>query len=607
MRQTLFILILFWVHNFSAQAQHTEVVKDTTEIYKDVQDYTKKSKAGRLFNKLIFRKKNRHASQNPQTNIKTKQHFELGEGKIIRNINITTLDPFGFSESDTSKTPLKKVELLGNRMHLKTKDFTIKNYLIFKENEVFDSLIIRESERLIRTQRYVRRVMIRPIPIANNPDSVDVSVRVLDSWSIYPTGSMSTSTARLRLVDRNFGGFGHELSGQYKTRFKEGRNAYNANYRINNIENTFIRTNLLYDIDLDDNYIKSFGLDRPFYSPYAKWAGGASIYQRFFRDSLPDQNKNYELQNFKFNIKDFWGGYSIPVFTKYKEQAVTTNLRTSLRYMQQNFSEQPAYAFDTLGYYGKQKLFLASIGLSSINYVQDKYIYNYDIIEDVQVGKIFSITSGWNQRFGKNRSYFGAKFALGKYTRFGYFSTNIEWGSYFFGNKAEQGALRIEGVYFTKLRTIGNWKFRHFFNPELVIGYNRYPHTGDQLLIEESIQGLNASKIKGTRRFHFSYQAQSYTPHNWKGFRFNPFINIELGFIGNDGDRFLDPKMYSKFGAGVVIYNDYLVFSSIQLSLAYYPSMPDRGHSVTKTNSLRNHNFTLQNFSYSRPEVVQYR
>ena len=54
MRQTLFILILFWVHNFSAQAQHTEVVKDTTEIYKDVQDYTKKSKAGRLFNKLIF-------------------------------------------------------------------------------------------------------------------------------------------------------------------------------------------------------------------------------------------------------------------------------------------------------------------------------------------------------------------------------------------------------------------------------------------------------------------------------------------------------------------------------------------------------------------------
>lgn len=600
-----YVLLIFLLATAPLFSQTTEAQKDTITIFKE-RPQKEKTEIGKLIDKLIYKKKSSKLnSKAPE--IKTEQHFELGQGKVIRNIQITTLDPFGFSEADTAMIPTKKLEEWGNKLHLKTKAFTIKSYLIIKENQVFDSLKAKESERLIRTQKYVRRVLIRPIPIEGNPDSIDVSVRVLDAWSIYPTGSLSTSGGRLQLIDRNFGGFGHEVSAQYRTRFEDSKHAYYANYFVNNIENTFVRGNLMYDIDLEGNYIKSVAVDRPFYSPYAKWAGGASIYQRFLRDSLPDKHLNYELQKFKYNIKDFWVGYSVPLSFKGVNNEVITNLRMSLRYMQQNFTEQPEYAFDTLGFYSSQKNILASIGISSINYVQDKYIYNHDIIEDVQVGKIFAVTGGWNQRYGKNRVYLGAKFSLGGYTKHGYFSTNVEWGSYFYGSGTEQGALRIEGIYFTKLQSLGEWKFRHFFHPELVVGYNRVPHTGDQLYIEESIQGLNASKIKGTRRFHFSYQAQSYAPYSWKGFRFNPFINIELGFIGNQENRFLDSKMYSKFGIGMVINNDYLVFSNIHLSLAYYPTVPDRGHSVIKTNTMRNYGFTLQNFRYSRPEVVQYR
>lgn len=605
MLRAVFLLFLFIHCNAVVWSQNHNAQNDSIKIYNNIEDFSKKTKTGSFVHRLIFRKTS--TSKNSEPVIQVNRNLELGQDKVIRNINITTLDPFGYSESDTAKVPKNKLETFGNRMNLKTKEFTIRNFLMFKKNDVFDSLIIKESERLIRTQRYVRRVLIKPIPIENNPDSIDVSVRVLDSWSIFPTGSLSTSSGRLQLTDRNFGGFGHQVSAQYKTRFNENKNAYNFSYNINNIQNTFIRSTLLYDIDYENNYIKSIGFDRPFYSPYTKWAGGASIYQRFLRDSLPDKDYNYELQSFKYNIKDFWAGHSIPLYTKYKEQTEITNLRTSIRYMQQNYTEKPLHDFDTLGFYGSQKLLLASIGISSVNYVQDKFIYNYDIIEDIQVGKIFSITGGWNNRFGKDRTYLGAKFAFGKYTKHGYFSTNIEWGSYFTKSGPEQSAFLIEGVYFTKLSHLGNWKFRHFFNPELVIGYNRYPHTGDELYMEASIQGLNASKIKGTRRFHFAYQLQSYAPYDWNGFRFNPFINIEAGFIGDNKNHFLDPKMYSKLGVGVAIYNDYLVFNSIQLSIAYYPSVPDRGQSVIKTNSLRNHYFTLQSFSYSRPETVHYR
>lgn len=600
----VFLVLIACTPVLWSQNQHTH--NDTVKVNNHIEDFAHRTKAGRFIHKVIFRKPP-STTQNIEPVVQVNRNLELGQDKVIRNIYITTLDPFGYSEADSTKIPQKKIESFGNKMHLKTKGFTIRNFLMFHKNDVFDSLIIKESERLIRTQRYVRRVMIHPIPLANNPDSVDVAVRVLDSWSIFPTGSLSTSSGRLQMTDRNFGGFGHQVSAQYKTRYTENKHAYNVSYHINNIQNTFIRSTLLYDIDYNNNYIKSIGFDRPFYSPYTKWAGGASIYQRFLQDSLPDKDYNYELQRFKYNIKDFWAGHSIPLYTKYKDQTEITNLRASIRYMQQNFTERPLHAFDTLGYYGSQRLLLASIGVSSINYVQDKFIYNYDIIEDIQVGKIFAITGGYNKRFDKDRMYLGAKFAFGKYTRHGYFSTNIEWGSYFTNTGTEQGAFLIEGVYFTKLHLLGNWKFRHFFNPELVIGYNRYPHTGDQLYMEASIQGLNASKIKGTKRMHFAYQLQSYAPYDWNGFRFNPFLNVEAGFIGDSEKRLLESKMYSKIGIGVAIYNDYLVFNSIQLSLAFYPTAPDRGGSVLKTNSLRNHYFTLQNFSYSRPETVQYR
>ncbi|MCP1996574.1 hypothetical protein [Flavobacterium sp. HSC-61S13] len=607
-KKLLFIFFFTWLTANTVFAQTPVVVKDSTKVFENIEDYSKKRKVTKFVHKLIFRKNKKNTKSNiPE--IEVDRNLELGQGKIIRNINITTLDPFGLSESDSSRTPSKKIETLGNRLHLKTKSFTIRNLLIFKKNQRFDSLVIKESERIIRTQRYVRRVLIRPIPIANSPDSVDVSIRVLDSWSIYPTGSLSSSTGRIQLIDRNFGGFGHEFSNQYKMRFNENKKAYNTQYRINNISNTFISTNLYYDSDLEENYIKSWNIERPFYSPYAKWAGGAQFYQRFYRDSLPDAAMKYSMQNFKYNIKDFWAGYSIPVSRKFGPENEITNLVTSFRYFRQKYTERPTYEYDTLAFYSNQRLYLASVGISSVNYVQDKFIYNYDIIEDVQVGKLFAITGGLQEIYGKRRSYFGAKFALGKYTRYGYFSTNIEWGSYFFGKNPEQSAFKIEVTYFTKLMHWGDWRFRHFIRPQLIMGYNRLKHVGDELRIDSTtgIEGFNAEKLRGTKRAMLSYQIQSYAPTNWNGFRFNPYFNVELGMLGDENNRFLQRDLYTKIGVGVVINNDYLVFSSIQLSLAYYPSMPDRDGSVIKTNVLRNHNFSLPNFNYGKPTTVSYR
>jgi hypothetical protein len=65
-------------------------------------------------------------------------------------------------------------------------------------------------------------------------------------------------------------------------------------------------------------------------------------------------------------------------------------------------------------------------------------------------------------------------------------------------------------------------------------------------------------------------------------------------------------KAYSKIGVGVLINNDYLVFSSFQLSLSYYPTIPFQGN-IFSTNAFETSDFGLQNFELAKPRTIQYK
>ena len=610
MRWILTLCFLFFIPSFII-AQEEKESTITTQASAQLPQLTdtitslpllekKKTKTGQFLNRIFVKRKRTKTVTPPQ---KVEQHFDYGEGKHIRNINIITLDPFGYSDTDSTKVPNNKLERFGNKLHLKSKKSTIKNFLLFKTGDTFDSLRIKESERLIRTQNYIRRVTIYAVP-TESKDSVDIVVRSLDSWSIYPSGSLSTSNMRIRLRDRNFGGFGHDVTVQFKDRFKEGKDAYYFNYHVNNIQNTFIRGTAQYESDIWGNYIKGLALDRPFYSPYTKWAGGASFVQRHVKDSFPDADEKYKIQSIKYNTFDFWGGYSLPL-QRETIAGTLTNLRMSARFIQQDFKDAPQESYDPLGYYRDQRSYLFSIGLTRTNYVQDRFIFQYDLIEDVQVGNSVSLTFGMRDQYQKRRSYFGLKIAGGRYTSLGYFAGNIEWGSYFWGSKAEQGTFRFDGTYFTKLFQSGKWRFRHFLAPSLVLGYNRFDHVSDRLRLDDVIVGIRAHKVTALRRLSFSYQLQSYAPFEWKGFRFNPYLNYEAAFMGYKDKSFLSGKMYSKISLGLVANNDYLVFSSIALSLVYYPVMPDTGGAIFRANS-RQYKVELPQFGYDKPRTVPY-
>nr|WP_184166471.1 hypothetical protein [Flavobacterium notoginsengisoli] len=576
--------------------------KDTTEIYNRIRNYSKKNKFTQTIHKMFFRSKKPKKKEELLVPIDS----TLYDGKIIRKINIITLDPFGYSVADTTQMPKNWGERTGNRLHLKTKKIAIYNLLLFKKNTPYDTYKILESERLIRAQRYVTAVRISNQTVGAASDSVDVTIRVLDSWSTIPRFSISSNQVSIGFKEKDFFGSGQQLEYRFTNRFDDGRNANEATYTVPNIKNTYIGTVLHYKMDLDNNYIKSINVERDFYSPLTKWAGGVYVDEYYRRDTLQAPDLTYAFQPVKYKSQDLWAGRAFKMFEDSHE--AITNLVVTGRFLNKNFTESPTEVYDPDHFYSDEKLILSGVGLNTRKFIQDRYIFRNGQTEDVPIGRIYGLTFGYQYKNTFWRPYVGAQFSFGNYYRLGFLSMNFEAGTYFHQSKTYQTAFLFESNYFTKLYSIGNWKLRQFVNPKVVVGINRDDVIGDQLNINEQngLAGFNTA-LYGTSKAVLSLQTQTYSPHSLLGFRLNPFFNYAIAVLGSPEVAMTKSKPYSKITLGLLVSNDYLVFSSFQLSISYYPSIPQQGDNVFKTNTFETTDYRMQSFELNKPRVVDYR
>ena len=601
----LFLFVSLFTSDFSI-AQKVTAKKDTTRIYRKIEDYSKRRKFTQFMYGVFFKPTK---ATRPAKNLHNRliyKPYSAFEGKTIRHINIETLDPFGFSIGDTIEANKNFIAKTGNNLHIKSLPIAIRNLLLISQNQVFDSLLVRESERLVRSREYIRDVSFYVKSTAKNSDSVDVFIRVLDIWSIIPGGSASTSGITIDLADKNFLGMGHEFQNIYTRNYNEHTNYLNTNYTIPNIRNTYIRTNVHFDILGGKNYTRALSIDRPFFSPFARWAAGIYLSQQFRADSIRSTDSLFVPQRFKFNLQDFWGGNAIRIFKDNSEYGRTTNFISAARFLRIRYLERPTELIDPLHMFSDEDFYLASFGISARRYVQDKYVFKFGITEDVPIGKAINLTGGYQVKNGTGRLYLGTRISFGDYNSLGYLASNFEYGTFFRGSKAEQGVLTVGLVYFTGLKEIGKWKFRQFVKPQVTIGLNRFSY--DSLTINEGygLDGFNSLGLSGTRRILFTVQTQSYAPWNFIGFRFGPFITYSFGMLGNSSSGFRNSKVYSQIGLGVLVKNESLVLNTFQVSITFYPVIPGNGRNIFKTNSYQTSDFGFRDFEIGKPGTVTY-
>ena len=604
----IFFLIIICSSQFlcAQQKKKVKTEKDSLEMYRNIENYSQKRGFTKFIHRLIFEPVVSKPKVKKSTFQKIiKKNFRTAEGKIIRRINITTLDPFGYSEIDSTKTPTRWTYKAGNAIHNKTNELAIKNLLLIRRNRPLDSLLLLESERLIRSQRFVRSVKTEAKLVNATSDSVDVYIRVLDSWSLIPDFSASSTRLNFDLNERNFLGTGHQFRNTYRKSLSTNDNAYSTLYTIPSIMNTYIQSTLSYSIDLNDNYSKVANIERPFFSPYARWAAGSYFDQQYKRVVIIDSTQLENVEEYKYNTQDYWAGHAYQIFKGSSEKSRTTNLITSARFLKVNYLQSPVS--DTLNYFSDETMYLAGVGISSRQFTQDKYLFNYNVVEDIPTGIVYGFTGGMQRKNKISRAYYGGRFAYGKYFRWGYLSGDIEYGTFYNNGNSEQSALLFKFVYFTNLMETTRWKFRQFIKPELIIGNDRLQTNADQLTINEDrgIQGFNGV-LFGTKKLLVTLQTQGYSPWQFWGFRLNPYISTTLGMLGDAQKGLRNSKLYTQFGAGIIISNDYLVFNTFQFSFSYYPTIPGSGDNIIKTNAYKTSDFILQDFDFAKPRLVPY-
>ena len=601
------LLFLVLVISSKGNAQTIDRKGDSISVYQGINDFSKKNKFSRFVYKLIFRESALKVDElipfKPKKELKVVKKHQ--EGKIIRNITIETLDPFGFSVSDEKKIPKKKYEKIGNSAHIKTKEITIRNIMLLKKHDSLDAKLLYESERLIRSQRYIREVAIVPEEIPNNKDSIDLKVRVLDSWSLIPTGSLSSTDGSIKLTERNILGYGHLISGNFKRRFDTKEKAVYGQYTINNIKNTFTRLDLNYAKEFDNDSRRSININRPFYSVITKNAGGFYFENRLRTEQFPVLD-TISLQKVSYDFQEYWYGRAFKINSKSNPERYFTNMILALTYNQKVFGRLPEPTLDPSNYFSNEKNWIGMIGVSRQKFYQDTFVFNYNITEDIPYGENIALIIGHQEKNSNSRMYTGLSVSYGKKCSFGYASGFAEWGSFYDAGLTEQTTFKMGLNYFSPLLSWGKWHFRQFVKPTYVWGNNRDESFKDRLNLLEAdgLPGFN-NRLNGTQKWAVSFQTQSYIPGSWYGFRFSPYFNTTLGSLANEKALF-SSKVYSKFSIGALINNDFLVFNSFQISFSYYPTIPFEGDGINKFNSFENTNLSLYDFQLSKPGYILY-
>jgi len=173
-------------------------------------------------------------------------------------------------------SPLPAPYRLVNGLHVSTQKETVQRQLLFQSGDPYDPRVLAETERLLRSQRYLNEAVIQPVGYRDN--RVDVLVRVHDVWTLNPGISFGRkggeNSTRFRFEDANFLGRG-QFASVARSRDVD-RTAWRIGYRDPNLFGSWWQMSGAY-ASSSDGAERALDLRQPFYSLDAPWSAGLEL------------------------------------------------------------------------------------------------------------------------------------------------------------------------------------------------------------------------------------------------------------------------------------------------------------------------------------------
>lgn len=419
----------------------------------------------------------------------------------VGTISIDTEDIFDPSKPG-EQTLLHK---WANIIHIETKDSTVRQQLLFKEGDAFSVQKLQETERALRTNRYLKDVVVVPAMRCGN--TINVAITTTDNWTLTPGVTFGRSGGNnhsgIEIQEHNLFGYGKSLALSYKKQTE--RNSTLLEYLDPQLFGTRKRLFLSFE-DNSDGQGHTIDLSQPFYALDTHYAWGISS-ASFTQDNSVYENGNVTSKVTQKNDKHaiFYG------WSKGLQGDHVSRFKAGWQYANNDFSAATNGSSQPLS-------IVESYPWLKYEYTQDKFTKrtNYKTmgkVEDVQLGLSYSTGLGiLAEQFGStdnqllltaqlNKGYELGKNDLG-FLRFGVDS--------YLGNGILEGEkLSLEGEWYAFNETGNNW----YVSGHLTEQSNLLP--GEQVVLggETGLRGYPTGFQSGDksvlftaeRRFHYNW------------------------------------------------------------------------------------------------------
>ena len=307
-------------------------------------------------------------------------------GAEIGNITIIVKDIFDTSNPKEDKPLFRLV----NRLHIKTREDTIANLLLFKSGDKFSAQDLIDSERILRNMRFLYDARVRPVNYDDN--KVDVEVITTDVWTLGLSINYSRKGGENRnsfeLRETNVLGYGKELRVQRSSnvdRVERTLEYYDPNLASNHNQLTMAFS------DNSDGLVKRFNLKRPFVSLDTRWS--FEINHEYIEETEKIYAEGEVVHRFdhKQRYYDFLLGYSKGLINN-EARRWTFGFNVHADDYQPNDYSSPDYPIPD-----NRKLTYPWV---NYEYVENRYIKTRRLnfinrTEDLNLGRQYSVMLGW--------------------------------------------------------------------------------------------------------------------------------------------------------------------------------------------------------------------
>jgi outer membrane protein assembly factor BamA len=191
----------------------------------------------------------------------------------INSITFTADNVFDLSKNNTFW-----LHRFANYTHIITQESVLNDDLLFQAGSPLHLTELAETERLLRSRRYIREAEVRISHYCADTNSVIVNVATWDNWSLLPTVDFSSeggkSKSAFGFEEDNFMGTGNRLSLEYKS--DSERTGLGFLFLSPNMFGSFWNSALGYSNNSDGNNYQ-LSINRPFYRLSSPWALGFEI------------------------------------------------------------------------------------------------------------------------------------------------------------------------------------------------------------------------------------------------------------------------------------------------------------------------------------------